>query len=190
MKRATAFRATMRLAATFGVAAVVTATAADTAQLAFPLYQTHVLYAVYDLNRSKQVREAYINPEALKQVRPGEPLPNGTVLTMPVFKAVLDERDEPLRDANGRYVRGSLEMILVMEKRTGWGAEYPRTFATASGNTSAFAPMERRTNAASSKTASRATSRSTRTITFSHCTTSSNLRGNSASANGADSSVG
>ena len=125
MKRATAFRATMRLAATFGVAAMVTATAADTAQIAFPIYQTHVLYAVYDLNRSKQVREAYINPEALKQVRPGEPLPSGTVLTMPVFKAVLDERDEPLRDANGRYVRGSLEMILVMEKRTGWGAEYP-----------------------------------------------------------------
>jgi hypothetical protein len=61
----------------------------------------------------------------LKRLRPGEPLPTGTVLTMPAFKAVLDERGEPLKDANGRYIRGSLELVLVMEKRAGWGAEYP-----------------------------------------------------------------
>ncbi len=125
MKHASAFRAALRFTATLGLAAVVTTAAADTGPIAFPLYQTHVLYAVYDVARVKQVREAYINPEALKKIRPGEPLPEGTVITMPGFKAVLDEHGEPLKDANGRYIRGSLELVLVMEKRAGWGAEIP-----------------------------------------------------------------
>ena len=125
MNTASVLRATPRLMAALALAVTVRAAAAETGRIAFPLYQTHVLYAVYDLPRIKQVREAYINPEALKRVRPGEPLPSGTVLTMPAFNAVLDERGEPVKDANGRYIRGSLVTILVMEKRTGWGAEYP-----------------------------------------------------------------
>ncbi len=125
MKTAGIFRVALRFTATLGLAAAVTTAAAETDQIAFPLYQTHVLYAVYDVARIKQVREAYINPEALKKIRPGEPLPEGTVITMPAFKAVLDEHGEPLKDANGRYIRGSLELVLVMEKRAGWGAEFP-----------------------------------------------------------------
>ena len=37
----------------------------------------------------------------------------------------LDDKGELLKDPNGRLVRGPLDRIVVMEKQTGWGAEYP-----------------------------------------------------------------
>jgi cytochrome P460 len=40
------------------------------------------------------------------------------------YKAQLDAQDNPVKDANGRFVKGDLIGYGVMEKRTGWGAEY------------------------------------------------------------------
>jgi hypothetical protein len=73
----------------------------------------------------KEIRETYINVEALKQFAPGKPFPNGTVITLPTFKALVNDKGELVRDPNGRLVRGPLDRIVVMEKRTGWGVEYP-----------------------------------------------------------------
>ena len=94
-------------------------------KVAFPAYQRHALYDVQDQPDIAEIREAYINPEALKQFRPGEPFPSGTVITLSIFKARLDEEGRLLRDPNGRLVRGTIDRIVVMEKRTGWGIEYP-----------------------------------------------------------------
>jgi Cytochrome P460 len=94
-------------------------------QVKFPHYQTHVLYDVQDQPENKEVRELYVNPEALKGLKPGQPLPSGTVLSAPTFKALLNDKGEFVRDANGRLIRGRLDRVVVMEKRTGWGAEYP-----------------------------------------------------------------
>lgn len=94
-------------------------------KVVFPAYQTHVLYDVIDQPDIQEIREAYINPEALKNLRPGQPFPSGTVLTVPTFKARLNEKGEFVRDTNGRLVRGDLDRIVVMEKRAGWGVEYP-----------------------------------------------------------------
>ena len=69
--------------------------------------------------------DLYINPEALKLARDGEPLPHGTVLTIVVFKAKLDEKGSPLTDKKGRFIKGELDHINVMGKGQGWGAEYP-----------------------------------------------------------------
>ena len=105
---------------------LVTASAtAGTEKVAFPAYQTHVLYDVLDQPEIKEIREAYINAEALKGLKPGQPLPSGTVLSLPTFKALLDDKGELVRDPNGRLVRGRLDRVVVMEKRTGWGVEYP-----------------------------------------------------------------
>jgi len=93
-------------------------------KVAFPKYQTDVLYDVLDKSEDKEIMEFYVNPEALKLISPGQPLPNGTVLTRPTFKALLNDKGEFVKDANGRLVRGSLNRIVVMEKRTGWGTEY------------------------------------------------------------------
>lgn len=54
----------------------VTASAtAGTEKVAFPAYQTHVLYDVLDQPEIKEIREAYINAEALKGIRPGQASP-------------------------------------------------------------------------------------------------------------------
>src|SRR5688500_3729911 len=90
--------------------------------VAFPLYQNHVLYTVLDQPDLKELREAYINPEAFKALQPGQSMPYGTIISLPTFKALVDEKGELVKDPNGRLVRGRLDRVVVMEKRQGWGA--------------------------------------------------------------------
>jgi hypothetical protein len=104
--------------------AFVSSVTAGPEKIKFPQYQTPVLYDVLDQPEFKEVRELFANPEALKGLKAGQLLPSGSVLSAPTFKALLDDKGEFVRDANGRLVRGRLDRIVVMEKRTGWGAEY------------------------------------------------------------------
>jgi hypothetical protein len=66
---------------------VVTGAIAGPDKVAFPAYQTHVLYDVLDQPDLKEVRELYVSSEALKGLKAGQPLPSGTVLSAPTFKA-------------------------------------------------------------------------------------------------------
>ena len=107
------------------LAVVTTPVMAGQEKVAFPTYQTHVLYAVLDQPDNKEIREAFVTADTLKHIKAGQALPSGTIITLPTFKARLDDKGELLKDPNGRLVRGPLDRIVVMEKRTGWGAEYP-----------------------------------------------------------------
>ena len=109
-------------------------------KVAFPAYQTHILYDVLDQPDIKEIREAFINFEALKNLKPGQPLPNGTVLSLPTFKALVNEKGELVKDPNGRLVRGPLDRIVVMEKRTGWGIEYPENLRNGEWEYARFLP--------------------------------------------------
>jgi Cytochrome P460 len=40
-------------------------------------------------------------------------------------KAKFDADGNPEKDANGRFIKGELVGYTVMEKRAGWGSEYP-----------------------------------------------------------------
>jgi hypothetical protein len=119
---------------------VATSVSAGQEKVAFPAYQTHVLYSVLDQPEIKEVREGYINLEALKAVKPGQPFPSGTVISLPTFKALVDDRGELVRDPNGRLVRGRLDRIVVMEKRTGWGVEYPEDLRNGEWEYARFLP--------------------------------------------------
>lgn len=112
------------------MATLVTPTTAGPDKVAFPSgYKNHVLYATVDRPDNKTVRDLYASPEAARGATPGQPLPDGTVLTMEVYKAKVDDRGEPVKDAGWRLVRTpELVGIFVMEKRHGWGTEYPDTF--------------------------------------------------------------
>lgn len=55
---------------------IVVATAGPE-KVAFPAYQTHVLYDVLDQPENKEIRELYVNPEALRGLKEGQPLPSG-----------------------------------------------------------------------------------------------------------------
>lgn len=64
-----------------------------------------VLYATVERGNLKE--DIFTSREAIEAAKTGRPLPSGTVITL------VDYRD------------GKLFRYVVMEKRTGWGADYP-----------------------------------------------------------------
>jgi hypothetical protein len=93
----------------------------------FPVnYAKGVLYHTVDRADLKQFRELFITRYALDEAKSGRPLPSGTVITMVNYKAKLGGDGQPEKDGNGRFIKtDEIAGIVVMEKRMGWGAEYP-----------------------------------------------------------------
>ena len=88
-------------------------------------YDKGVLYTTVDRPDNKQYRELYASAAAVAAAKKGDPLPAGTVITLVQFKAKLDDKGEPAKDANGRFMKGDLIGYAVMEKQKGWGAGIP-----------------------------------------------------------------
>jgi len=123
MRHSVTAAAVVGLATAIGVAFVAHA---GSEKIVFPAsYAGGVLYATVDRPDAKQQRELYTSPEAVKAAREGKPIPSGTVITEVLYRAVLDAGGNPIRDASGRFRKGEIAGYVVMEKRTGWGAEYP-----------------------------------------------------------------
>ena len=112
-----------------GLAGFATAVAVHAGgdKIAFPeSYGKGVVYMTLDRPENKQVREYVTSPQAVDAAKKGAPLPDGTVITVVQYAAQLDPQGSPAKDANGRFTK--TDRILgytVMEKRSGWGAEYP-----------------------------------------------------------------
>jgi cytochrome P460 len=111
-------------------------------KVAFPQdYEKGVLYGTVDRPDNKQYRELYVSPpSAIDAARKGELLPSGTVLTMVQYAAKLDAAGHPEKDANGRFIKTKVVGYTVMEKRTGWGAEYPDSVRNGEWEYQAFSP--------------------------------------------------
>lgn len=108
-------------------------------KVAFPEnYAKGVLYATVDRADNKQYRELYTSPEAIAAAKKGEALPSGTVITLVQYAAKLDDKGNPVKDTNDRFVKDKLLAYTVMEKRTGWGAEYPETIRNGEWEYQAF----------------------------------------------------
>ena len=100
--------------------------AAGPDRIVFPAgYRGGVLYATVDRADIKQHRELYAGPDAVAAAKAGQPLPDGTVLTLVQYKVKLDDQGNPAKDASGRFQKAEIAGYTVMEKRAGWGAEYP-----------------------------------------------------------------
>jgi Cytochrome P460 len=95
-------------------------------KVAFPEnYGKGVVYMTLDRPENKQVRE-YFTSQAAVDAKKGAPLPAGTVITVVQYAAQLDPQGNPTKDANGRLIKtNDIRGYTVMEKRAGWGAEYP-----------------------------------------------------------------
>src|ERR1041385_1819980 len=94
-------------------------------KVAFPEnFAQGVMYTTVDRADNKQYRELFVTPAAVDAAKKGEALPSGTVITIVQYKAQVDAQGNPAKDANGRFIKGDLIGYGVMEKRTGWGAEY------------------------------------------------------------------
>jgi hypothetical protein len=113
-------------------------------KVAFPAdYAKGVLYATVDRPDNKQFRELYAPKAAIDAVKAGKPLPSGTVLTMLNFKAKLGADGNPEKDGNGRFIKtDELAGYVVMEKRTGWGTEYPDDVRNGEWEYQAFTPAK------------------------------------------------
>src|ERR1700730_4646639 len=98
-------------------------------KVAFPENHAQgVMYLPLDRADLKEFREYYITPAAVEAAKKGQPLPSGTVITAVRYKAQLGAGGNPVKGADGHFVKtGELVGYVVMEKRTGWGAEYPET---------------------------------------------------------------
>jgi hypothetical protein len=109
-----------------GVALAVTAQAGGD-KVAFPAdYAKGVVYMTLDRPENKQVREYYASQVAADAAKKGEPLPQGTVITVAQYAAQLDPQGNPAKDAGGRFIKtANIVGYTVMEKRAGWGTEYP-----------------------------------------------------------------
>src|SRR5262245_26105746 len=91
-------------------------------KIAFPAsYKDHVLYTTVDRHDSKQFRELWGTAPAVAAMKAGQPLPSGSVLTLVQYKAQVDAAGNPVKGADGRFVKGDLIAYTVMEKRAGWG---------------------------------------------------------------------
>ena len=88
-------------------------------------YSKGVLYWVQDRPANKQVREYYTSAAAIEAAKKGAPLPNGTVITVVQYNVQLDGQTNPVTDASGRFIKTDIRGYTAMEKRAGWGAEYP-----------------------------------------------------------------
>jgi hypothetical protein len=113
------------VAAVCGIA-LVAQVQAGADKVAFPEnYAKGEKWLVVDKAEAKQVHELFATPEAIAAARKGQPMPNGTVFMVVRHAAQLDAQGNPVKGADGRLVKGEVLGFNAMEKRTGWGSEYP-----------------------------------------------------------------
>jgi hypothetical protein len=111
-------------------------------KIAFPQrYAEGVMYTTVDhsassrrsatgLEDAAQYRKFYAPAGTIKALRNGEQIPSGSVLVMVKYRAKLDSRGNPIKHENNRFIKSDLMGFSVMEKRTGWGTEYPPEIRT------------------------------------------------------------
>ncbi|MBC7940060.1 MAG: cytochrome P460 family protein [Chitinophagaceae bacterium] len=93
-------------------------------KLQFPAdWATQMMYATVDRPDTKQYREFYGPEASVKAARAGQPIPDGTVLTLAAYAAKLDAEGKPLKDANGRFIKDKLLVVNSMQKKAGFGAD-------------------------------------------------------------------
>ena len=111
-------------------------------KIKFPeAWKSHVMYTTVDRYDIKQYRELYASSQAaVDAMKAGKPLPDGTVLTLAQFKAEVDAAGMPVKGPNGRFVKGDIIALTVMEKRAGFGTEYPPELRNGDWEYAAFSP--------------------------------------------------
>ena len=88
-------------------------------------YLRGMLYQTVDRADVKQYRELYTQPYGVDAVRTGKPIPSGAVITLVQWSVEQDANGVPLKGSDGRFIKKEVIAHTVMEKRTGWGADYP-----------------------------------------------------------------
>src|SRR4026209_687998 len=88
-------------------------------------YLRGVLYQTVDRADIKQYRELSTQAEVVDAVRKGKPIPSGAVITLVQWSVEQDANGVPLKGSDGRFIKKDVIAHTIMEKREGWGADYP-----------------------------------------------------------------
>ena len=95
-------------------------------KLAFPAdWANGVMYATVDRHDTKQYREFYTSAEAVAAAKAGQPIPDGTVITLAAYAAKVDADGKPVKDANGRFIKDKLVAVNSMQKKKGIADDIP-----------------------------------------------------------------
>ena len=95
-------------------------------KLAFPAdWSKGVLYATVDRYDTKQYREFYTSAEAVAAAKAGQPIPDGTIVTLAAYAAKVDAEGKPVKDANGRFIKDKLVAVNSMQKQKGLADDIP-----------------------------------------------------------------
>src|SRR5260221_12449747 len=101
------FAITTILVTVAGLAAAVSVRAGGD-KVAFPAdYAKGVVYMTLDRPENKQVREYFTSQAAVDAAKKGDPLPQGTVITVGQYAPELDAQGNPGKDPSGRFSRPS-----------------------------------------------------------------------------------
>jgi plastocyanin len=110
-------------------------------KVAFPEnWAKGVLYATVDRPDTKQYREFYTTSDVLDAVRAGKPVPDGAVITLAAYMAQVDAAGVPLKDANGRFLKGNLAAVNVQQKKQGHGDDIPAQIRNGDWQYQSFTP--------------------------------------------------
>ena len=98
------------------------------------------MYATVDRPDTKQYREFYTTPDVLDAARAGKPVPDGAVIVLAAYMAQLDAAGVPLKDANGRFLKGNLAAVNVQQKKQGFGDDIPAAIRNGDWQYQSFTP--------------------------------------------------
>ena len=86
------------------------------------------------------VRDLYINPEALDEIRLGRPLPENTIFVIEGYHAEVDENNDPIPGPDGRYIKAApFNMLHVAQRRSNWtDADFPSVVRAGRWNFGSF----------------------------------------------------
>ncbi len=94
--------------------------------VAFPEnFAKGVKWLTVNRTKTKEVHEHFTTPAAVEAARKDQPMPSGTVFALARYAAQLDAQNNPIKGPDGFFLKGKLLGYGVMEKRTGWGRDYP-----------------------------------------------------------------
>ena len=96
---------------------------------------------IKDIQRpdAKQVRDIYVNT-AGAGAKAGQPLPDGSVIVMDLYKANLNPDGTVIKGADGKLVKGDLLKVFVMAKGAGWGELAPTGLKNGDWSYAAYMP--------------------------------------------------
>ncbi len=105
-------------------------------------YEKAVKYGAVSNPKNKLYREFYTPKTVVDAVKAGKPVPSGTWIVMKSWSSKQDPTGAPLKGPDGHFVKDSLAAYAVMEKRDGWGKEYPDDLRNGSWEYQAFTPAK------------------------------------------------